>query len=177
MMTYEATYCPRCGIELDTRHVDGRDRKYCEGCDRVEWRNPVPGAGVAVVDPDRGVLLAQRAIEPGVGEWVVPGGYMEVEETPAVAGTRELEEETGVRVDPDAVELLGTFTATPFDGKHVVSVGYAVHARHATGTPHAGHEVQAVGWFTPEEFAASDHVFHDPHDERFERAWTHVTGE
>jgi|AntRauTorcE11898_2_1112593.scaffolds.fasta_scaffold04925_3 ADP-ribose pyrophosphatase YjhB (NUDIX family) len=174
MTTYPATHCPYCGTELGSRVVDGRDRQHCERCERVVWQNPVPCAGVAVVDPERGVLLAQRGIEPGVGEWTIPGGHMEVEETAEIAGTRELEEETDLAVDPDAVELLDVFNAKPFDGKHVVSIGYVTHADDAIGTPAAGPEVQAVGWFTPSEFAASDRVFHEPHGQRFERAWTHV---
>jgi ADP-ribose pyrophosphatase YjhB (NUDIX family) len=177
MTTYPATYCPYCGTELATRYVDGRDRQFCESCDRVEWRNPVPCAGVAVVDPDRGVLLAQRDVEPGVGEWTVPGGHMEVEETAPAAGVRELEEETGVAVDADAVSLLDVYHVTPFADKHVVTIGFVVHADHASGTPAARSEVQQVGWFTPPSFAATDHVLHDDHDKRFEHAWTHVTGE
>ncbi|MFC6952133.1 NUDIX hydrolase [Halorubellus litoreus] len=175
MTTYEATYCPRCGTELGTTHVDGRDRQYCASCDRVEWRNPVPCAGVAVVDPERGALLTRRDVEPGVGKWTLAGGHMEVEESPERAAARELAEETNVRVDPEDLDLLDAYTLTRGDGKYVVSMGYVVHARHATGTPEPGPEVQTVGWFTPDEFAASDHRYLEPHDQRFERAWTHVT--
>ncbi|NHN41917.1 NUDIX domain-containing protein [Halorubellus sp. JP-L1] len=169
MTVYPATYCPRCGTELGTKHVDGRDRQYCDSCDRVEWRNPAPGAGVAVVDPDRGVLLTKRDIEPGIGKWALPGGYLEVDETPSVGAARELEEETGVRVDPDDLQIVGTFTTTSFADEHVVSIRFVVGAERATGTPEAGPEVQAVEWFTPEEFEGSE--LHEPHDVEFERAW------
>lgn len=174
MTTYEATYCPRCGSELGTRHLDGRERQYCERCDRVEWRNPVPCAGVAVVDPGRGVLLTQRDIPPGVGKWTLTGGHMELEESPERAAARELAEETGVHVDPDDLELLDAFSISRSDAKHVVSIAYAVRATATTGTPEPGPEVQAVGWFTPSEFAATDHQFLEPHDERFEHAWTRL---
>jgi len=177
MTTYEATYCPRCGRELATKHVDGRDRQYCESCDVVEWRNPAPGAGVAVVDLERGVLLTQRDIEPGVGKWTLAGGHMEVDESPAETAVRELEAETGVCVDPDDLVLLDTFPISRVEEKHVVSIGYVVQAAATAGEPVPGPEVQAVGWFTPDAFAASDHVFLEPHDKRFERAWTHVAND
>lgn len=173
MTTYPATYCPDCGHELGTRHVEGRDRQFCSACERVVWRNPAPGAGVAVVGPD-GVLLTQRDIEPGVGEWAVPGGHIELEESPQAAAVRELEEEAGVRVHPDDLVILDAFSTSPFDGKYVVSIRFGARIEDVGGTPTAGPEVQTVEWFTPAEFAASDAVFHEPHDEQFERAWNRL---
>jgi ADP-ribose pyrophosphatase YjhB (NUDIX family) len=174
MTTYEATYCPRCGTELGTKHVEGRDRQYCESCDIVEWRNPVPCAGVAVVDPERGVLLTRRDIPPGVGKWTLTGGHMEVEEAPERAAARELAEETGVRVDPADLELLDAFSISRSGEKHVVSIAYAVPAAATTGTAEPGPEVQAVDWVTPAAFGANDGAFLEPHDERFEHAWAHL---
>jgi ADP-ribose pyrophosphatase YjhB (NUDIX family) len=172
MTTYVATYCPRCGTELGTKHVDGRNRQYCGNCEVVEWRNPVPCAGVAVVDPDHGVLLTQRDIPPGIGKWTLSGGHMEVEESPEQAAARELAEETGVRVDPADLELLDAFRISRPGEKHVVSIAYGVPAAATASEPVPGAEVQTVEWFTPSEFAASDHVFLEPHDQRFEHAWT-----
>ncbi|WP_323674484.1 NUDIX domain-containing protein [Halorubellus sp. PRR65] len=177
MTTYQATYCPRCGTELGAKHVDGRDRQYCASCDRVEWRNPVPCAGVAVVDPERGALLTRRDVEPGVGKWTLAGGHMEVDESPPEAAARELEEETNVRVDPADLHLLDAYTISRTTEKHVVSIGYVVPADATAGTPEPGPEVQTVEWLTPGEFAASDRVYLEPHDQRFERAWTHVTAD
>lgn len=170
MTTYPAEFCPRCGAALARREIEGRERQYCEPCERVVWRNPVPTAGVAVVS-EAGVLLTERAVEPGVGAWAVPGGHLEFEESPAEAAARELREETGVRVTPDELTLLDTFAVSPFEGKRIVSVGFAVRREDTEGGPEAGSEVAAVEWFTPESFAASDRAFHPPHGERFEKAW------
>ncbi|WP_435365043.1 NUDIX domain-containing protein [Haloarchaeobius sp. DYHT-AS-18] len=165
-----ASFCPDCGTETESTHVDGRDRRFCPACERIVWHNPIPTAGVAVVG-DEGVLLGQRDVDPGIGEWGVPGGHMEADETPEEAAARELEEETGVSVDPDELTLLETFTSGPFAGKYVVSIGFAVRAEETMGAPEALNEVQAVGWFTPESFAASDEVLHEDHAQRLRLAW------
>lgn len=45
------------------------------------------------------VLLIQRGFEPYKGCWAFPGGFMEMNETTEVCAIRELEEETGLRLD------------------------------------------------------------------------------
>lgn len=176
MTTYPADYCPNCGTELTDRRVDGRDRQFCPDCKRVIWRNPVPTAGVAVVD-ESGVLLTKRTVEPGRSRWVVPGGHLEHEESPAAAAVRELAEETGLRARPEDLVLLDTFTAKPFEGKRIVSIGYVVRADAVAGTPATSEEVSAVEWFTPAEFEAFEGRFLPPHGERFRRAWKWYVGE
>jgi ADP-ribose pyrophosphatase YjhB (NUDIX family) len=166
--TYDAAYCPTCGTSLETRHVDGRDRNHCPACEVVVWRNPVPTATVAVVG-DAGVLCVQRAVEPRVGAWMVPGGHLEHEEAPAEAAARELREETGVVVDPTALELLDTHTAEPFEGKRVVSTGYAVPAGETRGEPTAGDEVSAVAWLRPA--AVEERPFMPHHAAAVRAAW------
>jgi len=170
MTTYPANCCPHCGVALSTREVDGRERQFCPDCERVVWRNPVPTAGVAVVSDD-GVLLTERAVDPGRGEWAVPGGHLEVDETPREGAARELREEVGVRVEPADLTLLDTFAAEQPDGKRIVSIGFAVRRERADADPHAGPEVAAIEWFTPASFGQDGEEFHPPHGERFEKAW------
>ena len=45
------------------------------------------------------VLLIQRGYEPYKGCWAFPGGFMEMDETTKECAIRELEEETGLRLD------------------------------------------------------------------------------
>lgn len=144
------SYCPRCGTALDDRYLDGRERKYCGDCEHPVFRNAVPCAGVAVVDGER-VLLVRRTVEPGVGDWSLPGGHLEVEEEPRVAAARELEEETALRAEPGALTLLEASQLEPFGEKHVVSVGYAVGAAAVGGTPEAGSDAGAVEWVPADE--------------------------
>jgi ADP-ribose pyrophosphatase YjhB (NUDIX family) len=50
----------------------------------------------AVAVLDGRLLLVQRRLEPGAGQWSVPGGRVEAGETLAEAVVRELAEETGL---------------------------------------------------------------------------------
>jgi 8-oxo-dGTP diphosphatase len=170
MTTYPATYCPDCGAALESRAVDGRDRRFCSSCDQVIWHTAVPCAGVAVVG-EAGVLLVRRAIEPGLGSWSLPGGHLEAEESTPEGAARELAEETGIEVVPARLSLLDTFARATGDDKHVVSIGYVVDRSATGGDASAGQEVSEVGWFTPGSFDGTGGFFDRPHRDRFRRAW------
>ena len=54
------------------------------------------GVGGAVVDDGR-LLLVRRASRRGRGNWQIPGGFVEQNETMELAVVREVEEEAGVK--------------------------------------------------------------------------------
>ena len=169
MTVRPADYCPDCGTETTTREIEDRERRYCPSCDRPVFQNPAPCAAVAVVDGDS-VLLVERSVPPGVGEWTVPGGHMEVDEQPEVAAARELREETGVRVDPAALALVDAELLAPFRGKRAVSLVYAVSAAETEGTPTAGSDAAAVRFFTPRELHDDEFSFRPQTPDRVEKA-------
>lgn len=80
-------------------------------CDRCGWRwhaNPLPAAGVLVErdagpDGDPSVLLLKRAVEPGIGWWDLPAGYLDPGESFEDAARRETREEAGLDVQLLAV--------------------------------------------------------------------------
>ncbi|HUV31517.1 MAG TPA: NUDIX hydrolase [Acidobacteriota bacterium] len=92
-------YCPLCARPLSEHVLDGHRRLVCEAgdCDFVYYQNPVPAAGVIIVQQDR-ILLVKRAHPPKVGWWCIPAGFMEWHEHPEQTAVRELEEETGLKV-------------------------------------------------------------------------------
>lgn len=136
------------------------------------WHTPVPAAGVAVVGSD-GVLCGRRAIEPGRGDWAVPGGHMEAGESPSETAVRELREEVGLDTDPDALRLVGTHSPSVADGKHMVVLDYAVPRRSVEGTPDPGPEVATVEWLQPDVAGDDpDRSFLDHHEELLRTAWT-----
>jgi len=168
MTATPAAYCPDCGTETEERHVDGRGRRYCPACETVVWQNPVPAASVAVVG-EAGVLCTRRDVDPYRDRWALPGGHMEVDETPAAAAARELREEVGVRADPADLRLLGPRTGDHGGEKRMLIVDYWVPASAVSGDPIVGDEVWAVEWIAGDERPPPD-AFVDGHAAVFDAA-------
>ncbi len=65
--------------------------------------NPLVGVGAVVVDDCARVLLVRRVTEPMKGHWSLPGGLLELGETLIAGVKREVLEETGLIVHPEAI--------------------------------------------------------------------------
>jgi len=90
-------FCPYCGYKLVRKMLEGRERLYCSRCGKIFYENPTPVVAVIARDDEGKILLIKRKIEPCKGEWALPSGFMELEESPAEAALRELAEETGLK--------------------------------------------------------------------------------
>lgn len=137
----EARFCIRCGGPLEVRVQEDRPRPACPACGWVFYADPKLVVG-AVVPQDGRVLLVRRANEPGLGLWALPGGFVDRGEPPADALRREVEEETGLRVEVG--RLVGVY-AEP--GHPVVLLVY--EARPRGGTLQPGSDALEVGFFSP----------------------------
>ncbi|WP_122665277.1 NUDIX hydrolase [Pseudomonas viridiflava] len=71
---------------------DSRLRYVCEHCKTIHYQNPNIVAGCLAVWEGK-VLLCRRAIEPRLGFWTLPAGFMENGETMEQAARRETDEE------------------------------------------------------------------------------------
>ncbi|MFH0916156.1 MAG: NUDIX domain-containing protein [bacterium] len=89
-------YCERCGARLVTMELEGRPRGVCGECGRVAYHNPLPVAAAVVLNDRREVLLVRRRNEPHSGQWCLPTGFAELDETIEEAVLRELREEAGI---------------------------------------------------------------------------------
>ena len=69
-------FCPRCSAHLELRSEAGKDRPICSQCGRVIYYDPKVTAA-AVVEREGKVLMVRRGMEPGMGLWSLPGGYVD----------------------------------------------------------------------------------------------------
>lgn len=101
-------FCSRCGqpVALRIPDHDTRERHVCTGCGMVHYRNPTVIVSCLATLGQR-ALWMRRAEEPRRGFWSVPGGFMEIGESLQEAAARELREETGVCLPPEAMSLYG----------------------------------------------------------------------
>lgn len=93
-------FCNQCGASLSYRIPPGDDRSryVCDDCGTVHYENPKVVVGCVPVWEEK-ILLCKRAIEPGLGKWTLPAGYLENGETAEEGAIRETFEETGARVE------------------------------------------------------------------------------
>lgn len=103
-------FCSRCGSRLDFGEVAGEDRERssCPSCGHIAYVNPRLVVTVLPVTDEGRLILIRRGIEPGLGAWAQPGGFLEVDETVDEAAVRETREETGLEVEPG--EFVGFYT-------------------------------------------------------------------
>src|SRR4051812_9908572 len=88
-------HCPQCGGALEQRRlkIGDPERLVCTACGFVFYLDPKVAVGTIVRTPEDRIVLVRRAIEPGYGLWVFPGGYVDRGETVTDAAVRETLEE------------------------------------------------------------------------------------
>jgi ADP-ribose pyrophosphatase YjhB (NUDIX family) len=111
----------------------------------------VLGVGALIFDGPR-ILLIERGREPLKGWWSLPGGAVETGERLAAAITREVLEETGLRIEPASVFEIFERIMRDAEGRaeyHYVLVDYL--CRVVGGTLEAGDDVSRAVWVTQQE--------------------------
>lgn len=90
-------FCSHCGLAISMRVPDGDDRlrHVCTHCDLIHYQNPRIITGCIPV-LDNKVLLCKRAIEPRLGWWTLPAGFLENGETVEEGALRESREEANL---------------------------------------------------------------------------------
>ena len=148
----EPRFCPACGRPVERRvlEADHHPRLVCpEG--HVTWRNPRVVVGTLPV-ADGKVFLARRAIEPSLGLWGNPSGFLELGESVQEGARRETEEETELRVEVG--RLIGIYSR-PAVG--IVTVAF--EASVVGGRPEPAAETSEVRAFGPDEIPWDEIAF------------------
>jgi len=152
-MLMEYSFCPKCGGALESRLLKTSEpaRLVCQQCDFVFFLDPKVAACTVIHQPG-GIVLLQRAIEPGYGRWVFPGGYVDRGETVADAAVREAKEEVNLEVQ--LVSLLGVYS---YRHSPVIIVVYIADA--VGGLLKAADEALDVRLFSPESIPWDELAF------------------
>lgn len=139
----EDRFCPKCGGPLAERAIaaGAKRLKVCERCGYIHYLNPKVAACTVPVLGGKALLL-ERAVDPGRGQWVFPGGFVDRGETLQEAAARETLEEVGLVVQPGP--LVGLYS---YRGSPVVVAVY--RAAIVSGEARALAEATRVDYFGP----------------------------
>lgn len=117
------------------------------------YRDPKVAVAVIIADA-RGILLQQRAMEPRIGLWTFPSGYVDRGEQVERAAEREVAEELGLPVT--LTHLLGVYSEP---GNPVVLIVYTGDIPASAMPVIQEAEIAAIGYFAPNDLPplAFDH--------------------
>lgn len=154
----EYRFCPRCGGDLERRVVKTTEPKrlVCLNCSFIFYQDPkVVAATIFTIDG--GIVLLKRGVEPALGKWVFPGGYMDRGETVQDAAVRETKEESQVEVKLGPLLNVYSYRRSPS-----VIVVYTAHV--VSGKLAAGDECVEARSFAPEQIPWDDLAFDSTRD-------------
>lgn len=112
-----------------------------------DYPRPAVSADCVVITSEKKpkVLLIQRGNEPFKGQWAFPGGFMNMSETTEQCAIRELEEETGLKVNE--IRQIGAYSKVDRDPRgRTVTVAYLVIIDKAEAVK-GGDDAAEAQWF------------------------------
>lgn len=122
-----------------------KEKKYC-----YEYPRPAVAADCLVISEENNkkeILLIKRKHDPFKDKWALPGGFMEIDETAEQAAARELEEETGVKIEPRHFIPVSVFSAVNRDPRtRLISLSYLTHIKKSEVTANAGDDASEAEW-------------------------------
>jgi mutator protein MutT len=148
------SFCPLCGGDLELRSLKATepDRLVCARCGFVFYQDPKVAVGTIIRNDVDHVVLVRRAIEPGYGKWVFPGGFVDRGEVVLAAAVREAREEVGLHIRID--RLLNVYSYPSLAPVIIVYI-----ATMTGGTLSCDDEGLEARFFTPDEIPWDDLAF------------------
>ena len=153
------SFCPMCGGALEPRAIKQNEpeRLVCVRCGFVFYLDPKVAVGTIIDDGGGRIVLVRRAIEPGYGKWVYPGGYVDRGELVQDAAVREAREEAGLQVRLD--RLINVYS---YPGRAPVVIVYA--ASIVGGTLMVDDEGLEANFFDPADIPWDELAFPSTND-------------
>ena len=153
------SFCPVCGGALEPRLLKAGEptRLVCARCGFVFYLDPKVAVGTIIRDERGHIVLVRRAIEPGYGRWVFPGGYVDRGEEVPVAAVREAREEAGLEIRLD-----GLINGYSYRGRAPVIIVYA--ATMTGGCLACDDEGLEARFFAPDDIPWDELAFQSTHD-------------
>jgi ADP-ribose pyrophosphatase YjhB (NUDIX family) len=104
-------FCSNCGTPVVLKVPDGDflPRHVCDNCGAIHYENPKLVVG-SVPEYEGRILICKRGIEPRLGFWTIPAGFMENDETLEAGAAREASEEACIDVEIGSLLLLANVT-------------------------------------------------------------------
>ena len=146
---------PRGPVATQIPPGDTRPRQVCDSCGFVHYVNPRMVVGALCLWEEK-VLLCRRAIEPRLGFWTLPAGYLELGETTEEAARRESYEEARAEIEIDA--LLAIYALRHISQVQLIYLARLLNENVAPGPESA--EVALFGW---DELPRGDIAFPSVH--------------
>ena len=125
-------YCNQCAspVELKTPLDDNRPRYICTKCQQIHYENPKLIVGTLSLYQNQ-ILLCKRAIEPQIGKWTLPAGFLELNESLEIGALRETKEEACAT--PEIIRLLSIINIPRISQIHVFFLASLKTPEHAPG--------------------------------------------
>lgn len=144
-------FCPVCGSALEPKvlKITEPKRLVCTStaCGFVFYLDPKIAVGTVIQTEDREIVLVRRAIEPGYGKWVFPGGYVDRGEEITLAALREAREESGLDVRIDhLIDIYSYAGRTPIVVVYAATKIGGVLAVDDEGLEARTFDVQSIPW-------------------------------
>ena len=153
------SFCPHCGGDLEARSLKASEpaRLVCTRCGFVFYLDPKVAVGTIISNGAGEIVLVRRAIEPGYGKWVFPGGYVDRGEQVLSAAVREAREEAGIDIRID--RLIDVYS---YPERAPIIIVYA--ATMTGGCLACDDEGLEARFFTPEAIPWDDLAFRSTED-------------
>lgn len=139
-------FCPRCKNTLVEKKKDNELVKVCESCGFIFWNKPKPVVSI-IIHQNKKVLMLQRSNNPFKDFWVLPGGFMSINDTPQQALEKEVKEETGL--EPEIQGLVGVYRID--NDPRGIHIDIIFHGT-GSGTVKLGSEHTAWDYFSLRDF-------------------------